>query len=207
MPQRLDAELSLAGITQLRKRDPTLAAVIDKVGPFRLKCETNRYQSLLRAIIGQQISSSAARSIWGRIQDAVPSHRMTPEAIGAMSDEELRACGVSPQKLGYVRSLTEHVLDKSLPLHRLHRDSDDDVVEQLIQVKGIGVWTAQMFLMFSLGRPDVLPHGDLGIQSAIRNLYGLPELPKRMECEQIAEPWRPYATIACWYLWRSTETW
>lgn len=193
------------GLRHLRRRDRTLKRVIAAVGPFRLKRQTNRYQSLLRAIVAQQISGRAARSIWGKIETAAATRKLTPAVLHAMPDAALRGAGVSPQKLRYVRDLTERVHSGQLRLHSLHRHSDDDVVEELVQVKGIGLWTAQMFLMFSLGRPDVLPHGDLGIQSAIRKLYGLTDLPDRETCQSIAEPWRPYATIACWYLWRSSE--
>lgn len=194
-----------AALRHLRRRDPVLGAVIDRVGPCQLRRQTNRYQSLLRAIIAQQISSSAARSIWGRIQLAAGASNLNPELFGGLEDSQLRAAGVSPQKLRYVRDLTEKVASGQLRLAGLHRRDDEKVIAELIQVKGIGVWTAQMFLMFSLGRPDVLPHGDLGIQSAMRTLYELKELPDRETCHQIAQPWRPWATYACWYLWRSGE--
>lgn len=179
--------------------------VIDRVGPFRLKRQTNRYQSLLRAIIAQQISTVAARSIWNKLEQAAGTPRLTPEDIARLSDPELRGVGISPQKLGYVRSLTDHVLDGQLRLTAIHRLPDAEVIAELVQVKGIGVWTAHMFLIFSLGRADILPHGDLGIQTAIRRVYGLDELPKRESCERIAQAWRPYATVASWYLWRSLE--
>ncbi len=179
--------------------------VIDRVGPFRLKRQTNRYQSLLRAIIAQQISTAAARSIWNKLEQAAGTPRLTPEDIARLSDPELRGVGISPQKLGYVRSLTDHVLGEQLRLTVIHRLPDAEVIAELVQVKGIGLWTAQMFLIFSLGRADILPHGDLGIQTAIRRVYGLDELPKRESCERIAEAWRPYATVASWYLWRSLE--
>lgn len=202
---RLTPEMIGAAIPHLRRGDPRLKQVIDRVGPFRLKRQTNRYQSLLRAIIAQQISTVAARSIWNKLETAAGTPRLTPEAVARLADPELRGVGISPQKLGYVRSLTDHVLTGELRLASLHRLPDDDVIEALVQVKGIGVWTAQMFLIFSLGRADVLPHGDLGIQTAIRRVYGLEELPKRDHCERLAQPWRPYATVASWYLWRSLE--
>ena len=123
----------------------------------------------------------------------------------AMSVDELRSTGISPQKASYLHDLAARVQSGSLQLNRLSQHTDDRVIEQLVEVKGIGVWTAQMFLMFSLGRLDVFPHGDLGIRTAIRDLYGLDELPDQKTAEPIAEPWRPYATIASWYLWRSTD--
>lgn len=205
MTSRLTPESTTAAVRHLRRRDALLKKVIDRVGPCRLKRQTNRYQSLLKAIIAQQISGAAARSIWNRLVLAAETPTLTAQAIAGLPDAALRAAGVSPQKLSYVRDLTNRVLAGDVRLHALHRRSDDDVVAELIRIKGIGVWTAQMFLMFSLGRPDVLPHGDLGIQTAIRTLYGLSERPNREICHEIAAPWRPYATVACWYLWRSTE--
>ena len=190
-------------LRHLRRRDRVLKRVIDDVGPFTLRRHTNRYEALLRSIIAQQISTAAARSIWGKLQLAAGQKRLTPERIAALDEATLRQAGVSPQKQRYVRDLTARVQSAEVRLASLHRLSDEDVILELTQVKGIGVWTAQMFLMFSLGRVDVLPHGDLGIQSAMRNLYDLPALPDRETCETIGQPWRPYATIACWYLWRS----
>jgi DNA-3-methyladenine glycosylase II len=194
-----------SALAHLQRRDKTLRLVISKVGPFQLQRQTNRYQSLLRAIVAQQISGAAARSIWNKMQLAAGQQTLSAPVIAALPDDALRAAGISPQKLNYIRDLTGRVASGELRLASLHRYSDEDVIEELVAVKGIGVWTAQMFLMFSLGRPDVLPHGDLGIQSAIKRLYGLEELPDREVCHQIAQPWRPYATIACWYLWRSGD--
>ncbi|WP_437202370.1 DNA-3-methyladenine glycosylase family protein [Planctomicrobium sp. SH664] len=193
-------------LRHLKRGDPILGQVIQSVGPFALKRNRGRYESLLRAIVSQQISGAAARSIWAKLETAAGTKRLTPEVIQRLPDESLRGAGISPQKLGYVRDLTERVQSRKLPLHKLSRQPDETVIEELVAVKGIGVWTAQMFLMFSLGRPDVLPHGDLGIQVALQRLYGLPDKPKRDECERLAEPWRPYATVASWYLWRSLES-
>lgn len=198
-------EVVAAALKHLRQSDAALAAILKQVGPCQLRRQTNRYQSLLRAIIAQQISGSAARSIWARLQLAADSKTLTAAIVDRLDDEQLRGSGVSPQKLGYVRDLTRRVTSGELKLAGLHRRTDDEVIDALVQVKGIGVWTAQMFLMFSLGRPDVLPHGDLGIQNAIRKLYELNALPDRETCHRIATPWRPYATYASWYLWRSLE--
>jgi len=195
-------ELALA---HLSRRDRRLQQVIQSVGPFRLKRQTNRYQSLLKAIVSQQISTAAARSVWKKIETLAETKSVTADAIVRLPDDVLRTAGLSGQKLRYIRDLTQRVHTRELKLSQLHRLSDEEVIQELTAVKGIGIWTAQMFLMFSLGRPDVLPHGDLGIQSAIKRLYDLPELPKRDECHRIAEPWRPYATVASWYLWRSIE--
>ncbi len=189
----------------MRAGDPILADVLQQVGPFRMQIERRRFQALARSIVAQQISGKAACSIWGKLTQSVRPRQVTAASIAALSKEQLRAAGISPQKAGYLHDLAERVNRRTLRLDRLARLSDDDVVAELIEVKGIGVWTAQMFLMFSLGRLDVFPHGDLGIRSAIRKLYRLDDLPDREQSETIALPWRPYATVACWYLWRSTE--
>lgn len=193
------------GIRHLRQADPVLGEHIRLAGPFRLRVERRRFVSLARSIIAQQISGSAARSIWNRLQQAVKPQRMTPAAIAALSFDELRAAGVSPQKASYLHDLAAKSTDGTLRLSRLGRLSDEDVIAELIQVKGIGVWTAQMFLMFSLCRVDVFAPDDLGLRSAIRRLYELDELPDKETSLKIAEPWRPYQTIASWYLWRTTE--
>lgn len=189
----------------LRKSDPVLRDLIDRTGPCTMRRSRRYFQSLARAIVAQQISSKAAKSIWIRLRNAARPRQLTAEFVANMSHDELRALGISPQKASYLHDLAARIQDGSLQLHRLSRYPDEDVIEQLIAVKGIGVWTAQMFLMFSLGRLDVFPHGDLGIRTAIRNLYGLSELPDRKSSEPIVEVWRPYTTIACWYLWRSVE--
>lgn len=192
-------------LKHLRRADPVLAAVIEQVGPLQLKLQSRRFESLARAIIAQQISGAAARSIWNRLHVAVRPKRITAEALARLTDPELRQLGISPQKVSYLRDLQQRVQRREVRLDRLRLLADDEVISQLTQVKGIGVWTAQMFLMFSLGRLDVLPHQDLGIRSAMARLYQLGELPDRDTCEEIARPWRPYATVACWYLWRSSD--
>ncbi len=192
-------------LKHLRQADPVLAAVIEQVGPLQLKLQSRRFESLARAIIAQQISGAAARSIWNRLHVAVRPKRITAEALARLTDPELRQLGISPQKVSYLRDLQQRVQRREVRLDRLRLLADDEVISQLTQVKGIGVWTAQMFLMFSLGRLDVLPYQDLGIRSAMARLYQLGELPDRNTCEEIARPWRPYATVACWYLWRSSD--
>jgi DNA-3-methyladenine glycosylase II len=191
------------GIAHLRARDLILGALIDAVGPCTLTQRRDRFDALVRSILSQQISTAAARTIRARLEERIGTPK--PDTILAMSVEELRECGISPQKAKYLHDLAEHVASGRLPLQRLGRLSDDDVIDRLIAVKGIGRWTGQMFLMFSLGRPDVLPHDDLGIRAAMRRLYELPDMPKREEMDAIAAPWRPHATLACWYLWRSLE--
>jgi DNA-3-methyladenine glycosylase II len=189
----------------LRKQDPVLRRVIDVVGPFTLKAKRDRFQMLVASIISQQISGKAARSIRARLDALVAPEPITPHNLAALSVAQLRSAGVSPQKAGYLHDLAARVDSGAVRLARLPRMSDEAAIAELVQVKGIGVWTAQMCLMFSLGRLDVFPHDDLGIRSALRNLYGLADLPDRETSMEIARPWRPYATIASWYCWRSHE--
>lgn len=202
---RLDAELLLAAHQHLIACDPVLAGVIHSVGPCTLNRQTNRYRNLVRAIIGQQISAAAAKSVFKKLEQACSENHVRPESIASLSDTQLREVGLSSQKIRYIRDLTNRVVEKQLNLRSLHLKEDDEVIAMLTDVKGIGVWTAHMFLMFSLGRPDVLPWGDLGIQVALRNLYGLETLPSKAECFEISQPWRPYSTIASWYLWRTVD--
>ena len=160
----------------------------------------------MRTITGQQLSVAAARAIYGRLTERFGGRAPTPQEILADDPEELRAAaGLSHAKVGFLRSLAEHVLSGELELERLDALGDEDVYTELTAVKGIGQWSADMFLMFHLDRPDVLPVGDLGIRRAIERAYGLAELPGPEEMERIAEPWRPYRTLACRYLWRSLE--
>jgi DNA-3-methyladenine glycosylase II len=167
---------------------------------------TDHYGALVRSITGQQLSVSAARAIYGRLTDRFGGRPPTPAEILADDPEALRAAaGLSRAKVAYLRSLAEHVLDGELELERLDELPDERVVEELVAVKGLGLWTAQMFLMFHLERPDVLPVGDLGIRRAIERAYGLEGLPAPAEMELIAEPWRPHRTVACRFLWRSLQ--
>ncbi|MSU62055.1 MAG: DNA-3-methyladenine glycosylase 2 family protein [Pedosphaera sp.] len=193
------------GLRHLRGADPILRQVIDCVGPFRLKPHSDRFGSLVRSIISQQISGSAAQSIRRRLERLAAPGRITPEKLLRFSSEALRSVGLSGQKQTYLRDLAGKVQRSEVRLRSIARRDDEGVIAELIQVKGIGVWTAQMFLMFSLGRLDVFPHDDLGIRNALRKIYNLPELPDKKASQRIAEPWRPYATIASWYCWRSLE--
>jgi DNA-3-methyladenine glycosylase II len=191
------------GLRHLRKSDPILRDVIRKAGPFRLNLRHDRFHALALAIVSQQISGKAARSIWEKLK--VIADPLSAQRIRQLSVDELRVAGLSRQKASYLVDLATHVSEGKLKLNRMGRLTDDAVIESLVAVKGIGLWTAQMFLIFSLGRLDVLPHGDLGVRMAIQKLYGLDELPNREACHRIAEPWRPYASIATWYCWRSLE--
>jgi DNA-3-methyladenine glycosylase II len=191
--------------------DPVLAEVIDAVGalPDPRSGRPDRddhYGALVRAITGQQLSVSAARAIYGRLTARFGDRPPTPQEILADEPEELRAAaGLSRAKVSYLRSLAEHVLSGELELARLDELGDDEVIAELVAVKGLGLWTAQMFLMFQLERPDVLPVGDLGIRRAIERAYSLEELPDPETMERLAERWRPYRTLACRYLWRSLQ--
>lgn len=193
------------GLKHLRRADPVLKDVIRRAGPFELKLKRDRFQALVYSIVSQQISGKAAVAIRKKLQDYVGPEGMTPRFISTLQVEDLRTVGLSRQKASYILDLAQRVHEGTLPLERLARLSDEAVVEALIEVKGIGVWTAHMFLIFSLGRLDVMPHGDYGVRSAMQKLYGLDELPNRQTCHRIAEPWRPYASIAAWYCWRSLE--
>lgn len=192
-------------LRHLRKSDPVMAEVIRKVGPFRLLPRRGRFQSLVRSILAQQISTAVARSMLRKLEARLAPSRLSPETLGQLSFEDLRGIGLSRQKASYLQDLTEKVVNNTVRLHRLHRLTDEEIIEELIQVRGIGRWTVQMFLIFCLGRPDVFAPDDFGLRSAIRRLYRLPELPKRAEAEEIAALWRPHATVASWYLWRSLE--
>ena len=189
----------------LRRADPVLRDVIRRAGPFTLKLRHDRFQALVFSIVSQQISGKAALAIRQKLIDRVGLEGLTPQGVSALSMEDLRAVGLSKQKATYIRDLAERVATGTLPLRHLARLSNDDVIEALIQVKGIGEWTAHMFLIFSLGRLDVMPHGDYGVRSAIQRLYGLKALPDTATCHRIAEAWQPYASIAAWYCWRSLE--
>ncbi|HWG08122.1 MAG TPA: DNA-3-methyladenine glycosylase [Solirubrobacteraceae bacterium] len=204
--------VSLAKATeQLRTADPVLAGVIDAVGklPNARQGRPERddhYGALVRAIVGQQLSVFAARAIYGRLTERFGGRPPTPQELVAQEPEELRAAaGLSRAKVGFLRSLAEHVLSGELELERLDRLPDDEVIAELVAVKGLGEWTAHMFLMFHLERPDVLAVGDLGIRRAIERAYGLDELPAPAEVERIGEAWRPFRTLACRYLWRSLQ--
>jgi DNA-3-methyladenine glycosylase II len=186
-----------------------LAVLIDAVGPLGdvgagRPAPDDHYGALVRAIVGQQLSVKAAASIYARLIARFGGRPPKPREILAEEPEELRAAvGLSRAKVGFLRSLAEHVLAGELELERLESLGEEDVIAELTAVKGIGRWSADMFLMFHLGRPDVLPVGDLGIRRAIERAYGLPGLPEPGQMEQIAAPWRPHRTLACRYLWRS----
>jgi DNA-3-methyladenine glycosylase II len=192
-------------LAHFRKADPVIAAAIKRVGPYTLKPNRDRFGMLVRSIVSQQISTSAARSILSRFQELVGGKRFEAEVIARLSPETLRTAGISPQKAGYLLDLAAKVADGTVELARMGRLSDERVIEELTQVKGIGRWTAQMFLIFALGRPDVFPHDDLGVRAAIQRLYGLSELPDKQSSLAIGSRWSPFSTVASWYCWRVLE--
>ena len=202
-----------AASAALSAADPVLGALIERLAPTITPLETRRarrpaeyYAGLVRTICGQQLSTKAAQSIWLRLLGHFGGEPPTPQTILDADPEELRAAaGLSRAKVLYLRSLAEHVLSGSLELDRLHQLDDETVISELVAVKGIGEWSAHMFLMFHLQRPDVLAVGDLGIRKAVMRVYGLPKLPAPAEIEAIAEPWRPYGTLACLFLWESLD--
>jgi DNA-3-methyladenine glycosylase II len=194
----------------LRQADPVLGALIDQLGPNERDPRAGRpndhYGALVRSIVGQQLSTKAARSIYARLTERYGGRTPTPRELLDDDPEALRAAaGLSRAKVGFLRSLAEHVLSGELELERLDELPDEQVTAELIAVNGIGPWTADMMLMFHLQRPDILPVGDLGIRRAVERAYGLPSLPDAAELTRIAEPWRPYRTLACRYLWRSLD--
>ncbi len=192
-------------LDHLRCIDERWAARIDQVGPCRLKPHRDRFAMLVRAIISQQISTKAAQTINQRVCDLCAGRHDAARLL-ALDDSELRGAGLSTMKVKYVRSLADAVHSGRLPLRHAGRWSDDDLIERLTQVSGIGRWTAEMFMVFALNRADVLSVGDLGIRAGIQRHYDLPTPPGPQECLRLAEPWRPYRSVAMWYLWREKDT-
>jgi DNA-3-methyladenine glycosylase II len=191
----------------LARRDPVLRDLIRQHGACGLADAQHQdpFRALVHAIIAQQLSTKAAATIERRVQALFNGRPPTAAGLARITDEQLRGAGVSTQKLGYLRDLARRVADGSLDLHRLQGLPDDEVVAALTAVKGIGRWTAEMFLMFRLHRPDVLPVGDLGIVRAVQRAYGLRTPPTPERLMRLGEPWRPYRSVACWYLWASLD--
>jgi DNA-3-methyladenine glycosylase II len=192
----------------LRRADPVLRGLIDEGGTIdpetdRRGSRPDAYEAIARAIVGQQLSTKAAASIWGKLQDAFRGDTPAPPELLAADESTLRGAGLSNAKVGFLRDLASRIEEGELDLARLPELSDEDVTAALIEVHGVGRWTAEMFLIFHLGRPDVVSTGDLGIRRAVQIAYGFDELPAPAELERIAEPWRPHRTLACLYLWRS----
>ena len=196
----------------LAAADPAMADLIERVGEIDLETRLRRrseerpadaYGALLRAITGQQLSTKAARTIYGRVLELFGGATPSPEQLLEASEEELRACGLSGRKVEYVRDLASHVLDGELELERLGELSDEEAIAEIVAVRGLGQWTAEMFLLFHLERPDVLSGGDLGIRKAVQIEYGLEQMPAPQRVLEIGEAWRPHRSLASLYLWES----
>ncbi|HML15559.1 MAG TPA: DNA-3-methyladenine glycosylase [Bryobacteraceae bacterium] len=192
-------------LNHLKKSDPVLGAIIEKVGPYRIEYREPVFQTLVRSIVYQQLHGKAASTIFGRLKAAAKADPLTPESILKLRPARMRALGLSPQKMSYIRELARMTRDGEVDFERCASLEDVAVVEHLTKVKGVGVWTVHMFLIFALRRMNVLPTGDLGIRAAMKKAYGLADLPKPEEMEKIAAAWRPYCSVACWYLWRSLD--
>ncbi|MBV9405218.1 MAG: DNA-3-methyladenine glycosylase 2 family protein [Acidobacteriaceae bacterium] len=188
----------------LQNADPIMAGIIERVGPCQLVVREPTFETLARSITFQQLSGKAAGTIFGRLRKAV-GRRFTASAFLKLSTEELRACGLSRQKIASLTDLAERVARREINFRKLPDLSDAEIIETLSAVRGVGVWTVQMFLIFALQRPNVMPLADLGIRNAVRRAYDLPELPKAAELAKISEKWHPYCSVASWYLWRSLE--
>jgi DNA-3-methyladenine glycosylase II len=191
-------------IHHLRQSDPVLAEIINRVGDYRIEFREPNFEILVKSIIFQQLSGRVANVIFGRLA-AAAGQRLTPESILKLRPARMRSVGLSAQKTAYIRDLARQTRSGSVRFEELPDLPDDEVIARLTQVKGIGVWTVHMFLIFALRRANVLPTGDLGIRNAIRKAYGLAELPHPTEVETLGERWKPYCTVASWYLWRSLE--
>jgi DNA-3-methyladenine glycosylase II len=191
-------------IIYLKKSDPVLAAIIERIGPFRMQYGDPTFHTLAESILYQQLNGRAAETIFNRFT-ALAGDPLTPQGILQFSDEQMRGVGLSRQKTAYLRDLSEKTKAGLLEFERMTAMSDDEVIAHLTQVKGVGVWTAHMFLMFTLRRPDILPTGDYGIQAAIKKYYKKRKWPKPAVMLKIAKPWVPYRSIASWYLWKSLD--
>jgi DNA-3-methyladenine glycosylase II len=191
-------------VTHLKRVDPILGDVIDRVGPYEIPRRPERFQALVRAIIFQQLAGRAAQTIYDRFVKQVGGKRFpTPALVLAAPDEALRSAGLSRGKMAYIRDLAAHVRDRTLDFHRFPGMDDDAIITDLTRVRGIGRWTAEMFLMFNLHRPDVFPVDDLGVRNAVARLYAMSSPPPPKELREFGERWRPYRSVASWYLWQS----
>ncbi len=192
-------------ITHLKAADPVLAAIIDRAGPYKIEYRDPAFHTLVRSIVSQQLNGKAAQTIFGRLMEAAKADPLTPDSILRLRPAKMRAVGLSQQKLTYIRELARLTRRGEVDFELCAKLEDAAVIEHLTRVKGVGVWTVHMFLIFALRRRDVLPTGDFGVRAAMMKAYGLPEMPKPAEMERIAAAWRPYCSVASWYLWRSLD--
>ena len=198
-------------IRHLQQADPVMAAIIERIGPFKMRYRDPSFDAMARSIVFQQLHGKAAATIFERVRCACLNGSvqigsgLTPASILALSEAQLRACGLSRQKLSYLRDLAQRTASGEIDFARLPEMSDEDVIEHLTRVKGIGVWSAQMFLIFALRRQNVMPTADYGINAAIKRAYRKRQMPKPKQILKISRPWRPYCSVASWYLWRYSE--
>ena len=187
------------------KADPKLNLIIKRVGPCQLHAVAPRdpFEALCMSIASQQLSVKAAATIFGRFCDLFPNRKPTPDRVMTLTDDQIRAVGFSRPKVSFIKDLASHVLDGRLDLQGLRKHPDDEVMRQLVAVKGIGRWTAEIYLMFRLGRPDIIPADDLGLMNAVHRAYGLRKRPDAKRLRKMSEAWSPYRSIASWYLWQS----
>lgn len=195
-------------VAHLRKSDPVIGGVIDQVGPIdlTLREEGSHFETIVRSIIFQQLSGASANAICRKFMGLFGGRMPRPEEVAAHTDEALRGAGLSPQKLRYIRDFAAKCDSGVVKIDHLHELPDQEIIDELTLVKGIGVWTVQMFLIFRLGRPDVLPHLDLGVRKGIQRAYGLDSLPDSEQVQEIGEPWKPYRTVGSLYMWRILDS-
>lgn len=192
-------------LDHLRAADPVLSVIIEQVGPYGIEFLAPGFEALVKAIVLQQISGKAASAIFARLVAAAGGLPLTPEAVLKLRTPKLRAAGLSQRKIEYIRDVARRIVTGKLDMPALAALPDEDVLRELTAIRGIGPWTVHMFLIFALRRLDVMPSGDLGIRAAVRKVYGLERLPTPAEVDHMAHKWRPYCTVASWYLWRSLE--
>jgi DNA-3-methyladenine glycosylase II len=192
-------------IAALKNADPVLGGLIEQAGPYQMRYLEPDFEALVKSIVYQQLSGKVASTIFGRLSAAAGDGRLTPSGVLRLTPAKMRALGLSRQKITYVRDIARQTRSGEIDFNALRLAPDDEVMRVLTGLKGVGVWTVHMFLIFALRREDVLPSGDLGIRAAVRKAYGLESLPAPAQVEELGEKWRPYRTVASWYLWRSLE--
>jgi DNA-3-methyladenine glycosylase II len=192
-------------ITSHLRKDPVLGPIVKRIGPYKISFREPTFSALVGSIVSQQLSTTVARVIFARLLAAMPEGQLTPENILKLRPAKMRKLGLSERKVEYIRDIARHTRAGTLDFGSLHQMNDGEVIACLTSVKGIGVWTAQMFLMFALQRPNVLAVGDLGIRNAIKKAYALDHMPTAEEIEALAANWHPYCSAACWYLWKSLD--
>jgi DNA-3-methyladenine glycosylase II len=201
-----DARAFKAGFAHVRKSDPKLKPILDAQGVIKFKPDGEPFESLVESILSQQLAGSAASAIIKKVRGLFPDGELDAKLVHRVEARRLRAAGVSPQKLTYLKDLSARVVEGRLDLDALESMPDDEIIEVLDEVKGIGPWTAHMFLIFTLGRPNILPVDDYGIRMSMQRIYGLSELPKKADIEKLAEKWHPYCTVASLYLWHAKDS-